>query len=49
MKEGKERELLNRWKTTVDMGKVVLSYEDLTSLDQWGGRNAVREMLPDDF
>jgi benzoyl-CoA reductase/2-hydroxyglutaryl-CoA dehydratase subunit BcrC/BadD/HgdB len=49
MEEAKERELFNRWKTTVDMGKFVLGYEDLTSLDQWGGRDAVREMLPDDF
>jgi benzoyl-CoA reductase/2-hydroxyglutaryl-CoA dehydratase subunit BcrC/BadD/HgdB len=49
LKEGRERELLNTWKTTVDLGKFVLGYEDINSLDQWGGREVLREALPDEY
>ncbi|MCP8305479.1 MAG: hypothetical protein H3Z50_08470 [archaeon] len=49
MKEGNERELFETWKTTMEMSRFTLGYEDVTSLDQLGGREALREALPDEY
>ncbi len=44
----KDRTITTRWQTTGDLAKFILSH-DLNHLDDWGGKEAVREILPEHF
>lgn len=47
--DDKNRTILNSWKTTALLAQFVLAQEGLTSLDDWGGKETVREILPEDY
>jgi len=49
MNDRKDRAIFNNWKLTGELSKFVLSQEGLTSLDDWGGKDVVREILPEDY
>lgn len=49
MSDRKDRTILNNWKTTAELAKFILGQEGLTCLDDWGGKEVVREILPPDF
>lgn len=45
----KDRTIFNNWRLTGELSNFILSQEGLTSLDDWGGRDVVREILPEDY
>ena len=49
MSERKDRTILNNWKLTAELATFILSQEGLTHLDDWGGKEVVREILPEDY
>jgi benzoyl-CoA reductase/2-hydroxyglutaryl-CoA dehydratase subunit BcrC/BadD/HgdB len=49
MKQRKDRTIFNNWNLTGDLARFVLDQEGLTSLDAWGGKEVVREILPEDY
>lgn len=49
MSDRKDRTIFNNWNLTGELAKFVLSQEGLTSLDDWGGKEVVREVLPQDY
>ena len=44
----KDRTITTRWQITGDLAKYILSQE-LTHLDDWGGKEVVRDILPEVF
>lgn len=49
MSDNKDRTVLNDWKTTCELAKFILDQEGLSSLEDWGGREVVREILPENY
>ena len=49
MTDRKDRTIFNNWILTGELSNFVLSQEGLTSLDDWGGKEVVREILPEDY
>ena len=49
MNDGKDRTIFNNWILTSELANFVLDQEGLTSLDDWGGKEVVREVLPEDY
>jgi benzoyl-CoA reductase/2-hydroxyglutaryl-CoA dehydratase subunit BcrC/BadD/HgdB len=49
MSARKDRTILNNWILTCELANFILDQEGLTSLDDWGGREVVREILPEDY
>jgi len=44
----KDRTITTRWQITGDLAKFIVQ-QDLTHLDDWGGKEAVREVLPEHY
>ncbi|MBI4774491.1 MAG: 2-hydroxyacyl-CoA dehydratase [Deltaproteobacteria bacterium] len=49
MTDRKDRTIFDTWKLTGELAKFILGQEGLTSLDDWGGKEVVREILPEDY
>ncbi|MFH1137440.1 MAG: 2-hydroxyacyl-CoA dehydratase family protein [Pseudomonadota bacterium] len=45
----KDRTVFDDWKLTGELAKFILNQEGLTHLDDWGGKESVREILPEDY
>ena len=45
----KDRTVFDDWKLTGELAKFILDQEGLTHLDDWGGKETVREILPEDY
>lgn len=49
MTNRKDRTVFNNWKLTCELAQFILNQEGLTHLDDWGGKEMVREILPDNY
>jgi len=49
MSDRKDRTLFNHWITTCELTGFLLGQGGLSSLDDWGGKDVVREILPEDY
>lgn len=49
MSDRKDRTILNNWRLTGELATFILGQEGLSSLDDWGGKEVVREILPVDY
>lgn len=49
MSDRKDRTILDDWKLTGQLANFILSQEGLSCLDDWGGKDVVRDILPEDF
>ncbi len=49
MNDRMDRTIFDRWKITGELATFVLNQEGLTSLDDWGGPDVVREILPEEY
>jgi hypothetical protein len=49
MSDRKDRTILDNWKLTGELARFILDQEGLTHLDDWGGKEMVREILPEDY
>ncbi len=49
MTNKKDRTILNHWKTTGELANFILKQEGLQSLEDWGGKEVVREILPENY
>jgi len=49
MTNRKDRTILDNWKTTGELANFILAQEGLQSLDDWGGKEVVREILPENY
>ncbi|MEW6267583.1 MAG: 2-hydroxyacyl-CoA dehydratase family protein [Thermodesulfobacteriota bacterium] len=49
MSDGKDRTIFENWKRTGELATFILNQEGLTHLDDWGGKETVREILPEDY
>ena len=49
MTNRKDRTIFDKWKLTGELANFILGQEGLTSLDDWGGKEVVREILPEDY
>ncbi len=49
MTNRKDRTILNNWKTTGELANFILGQEGLQSLEDWGGKEVVREILPENY
>jgi benzoyl-CoA reductase/2-hydroxyglutaryl-CoA dehydratase subunit BcrC/BadD/HgdB len=49
MDNKKDRTILNNWKITGELANFILGQEGLTSMDDWGGKEVVREILPESY
>lgn len=49
MDDRKDRTIFDNWKITGELANFILDQESLTSLDEWGGKEVVREILPELF
>ncbi len=49
MTDRKDRTILDNWKLTGELANFILGQEGLTRLDDWGGREVVREILPEHY
>jgi benzoyl-CoA reductase/2-hydroxyglutaryl-CoA dehydratase subunit BcrC/BadD/HgdB len=49
MSARKDRTILNDWVLTCELANFILDQEGLASLADWGGREVVREILPEDY
>lgn len=49
MTNRKDRTIFDSWKITAELSNFLLRQKGLTSLDAWGGREVVRESLPEEY
>ena len=49
MTDRKDRTIFDTWKLTGELATFILGQEGLSSLDDWGGKEVVREILPEDY
>ncbi len=49
MSDRKDRTVFNNWRKVGELANFILGQEGLTSLDDWGGKEMVREILPPDY
>jgi 2-hydroxyglutaryl-CoA dehydratase, D-component len=49
MNNGKDRTVFNNWRVTKDLANFILDQDGLSSLDDWGGKEVVREILPENM
>jgi benzoyl-CoA reductase/2-hydroxyglutaryl-CoA dehydratase subunit BcrC/BadD/HgdB len=49
MNDRKDRTIFNNWYLTGELAKFILNQEGLASLDDWGGKAVVREILPEAY
>ena len=49
MSDSKDRTVFNNWKTVSELAQFILAQDGLTCLDDWGGKEMVREILPENY
>jgi benzoyl-CoA reductase/2-hydroxyglutaryl-CoA dehydratase subunit BcrC/BadD/HgdB len=49
MTDRKDRTVFDSWKLTGELANFILNQDGLTHLDDWGGKEMVREILPEDY